>query len=51
MGKPAYFIREQDVYLLWFGDRRHLSEAEGRMRHRLPFTICARPIVRRAIFS
>ena len=51
MDKPAYFIREQDAYLLRLDDRRYLTEAEGRMRHRLPFTICARPIVRRAVFS
>src|SRR5262245_5551308 len=51
MNKPAYLIREQDVYLLWLDDRRHLAEAEGRMRHRLSLTIRARPIVRRAVFS
>jgi hypothetical protein len=51
MDKPAHLIREQDVYLLWLDDRRHLSETESRMCHRLPFTICARPIVRRAVFS
>ena len=51
MDKSAYFIREQDVYLLLLDDPRRLSEAEGRMRHRLPFMICARPIVRRAVFS
>src|SRR5262245_27232204 len=51
MNEPSYFIREQDVYLLWLDNRRHLAKAEGRMCHRLPFAICARPIVRRAVFS
>ena len=51
MDKPARLIREQDVYLLWLDDRRHLSEPEGRMCRRLPFTIFARPIVRLAVFS
>ena len=51
MDKPAHLIREQDVYLLWLDHSRYLAKAEGRMCHRLPFTICARPIVRRAAFS
>src|SRR5262245_25347764 len=51
MDKPAHLIREQDVDLLWLDDRRHLSKADSRMRHRLPLAICARPIVRRAVFS
>lgn len=50
MDKPAHLIREQDVYLLWLDYRRHLSKAEGWMCHRLPFMICARPIVRGAVF-
>src|SRR5262245_59800712 len=51
MNKSAYFIREQDVNLLGLDNRRYLAEAEGRMRHCLSFSICASPIIRRAVFS
>ena len=45
MDEPANPISEENVDLFRLDHRRYFAQAEGRVQHRLPFAIGARPII------
>ena len=49
MDEPANPISEENVDLFRLDHRRYFAQAEGRVQHRLPFAISARPIIRCAV--